>query len=37
MTSRLGEHRFLQMPGSHEVMFTNPRGLADTIVETCID
>jgi pimeloyl-ACP methyl ester carboxylesterase len=37
MTSRLGEHRFLEMPGSHEVMFTNPRGLADTIIEACID
>lgn len=37
MTSRLGQHRFLEMPGSHEVMFTNPRGLADTIVEACLD
>ena len=37
MTSRLGEHRFLKMSGSHEVMFTNPRGLADTIIEACID
>jgi pimeloyl-ACP methyl ester carboxylesterase len=37
MTSRLGEHRFLEMPGDHEVMFTNPRGLADKIVEACID
>ena len=37
MTSRLGQHRFLEMPGSHEVMFTNPRGLADTIIEACID
>lgn len=36
MTSRLGEHRFLEIPGSHEVMFTNPRGLADTIVEACL-
>jgi pimeloyl-ACP methyl ester carboxylesterase len=25
MTNRLGDHRFLEMPGSHEVMFTNPR------------
>ena len=37
MTSRLGQHRFLEMPGSHEVMFTNPQGLADTIIEACID
>jgi pimeloyl-ACP methyl ester carboxylesterase len=37
MTSRLGEHRFIQLPGSHEVMFTNPSGLADAIVEACID
>jgi pimeloyl-ACP methyl ester carboxylesterase len=33
MTSRLGLHRFLQMPGGHEVMFTNPKGLADKLVE----
>jgi pimeloyl-ACP methyl ester carboxylesterase len=33
MTSRLGLHRFLQMPGSHEVMFSNPYGMADTIIE----
>jgi len=37
MTSRLGRHSFFEMPGSHEVLFTNPRGLADTIVEACID
>jgi pimeloyl-ACP methyl ester carboxylesterase len=37
MTSRLGQHRFLEMPGSHEVMFTNPRGLADTIIEAAVD
>ena len=36
MTNRLGQHRFLEMPGSHEVMFTNPYGLADTIIEACI-
>lgn len=36
MTNRLGQHRFLEMPGSHEVMFTNPDGLADTIIEACI-
>jgi hypothetical protein len=37
MTSRLGEHRFLEMSGSHELMFTNPHELADKIVEACID
>jgi pimeloyl-ACP methyl ester carboxylesterase len=33
MTSRLGLFRFLQMPGGHEVIFTNPSGLADKIIE----
>jgi pimeloyl-ACP methyl ester carboxylesterase len=33
MTSRLGEHRFLQVPGSHELLLTNPNGLADKIIE----
>jgi hypothetical protein len=33
MTSRLGMYRFLQMPGGHEVMFTNPDGLAAKIIE----
>jgi pimeloyl-ACP methyl ester carboxylesterase len=33
MTSRLGEHRFLQMPGSHEVMLTNPNAVADRLIE----
>lgn len=33
MSSRLGEARFVEMPGSHEVIFTNPRGLAESIVE----
>lgn len=33
MTSRLGTHRLVHMPGSHEVMFTNPIGLADKIIE----
>jgi pimeloyl-ACP methyl ester carboxylesterase len=37
LTSRLGSHRFLEMPGSHEVMFTNPRGLADQIIEASRD
>jgi hypothetical protein len=33
ITSRLGPHRLLEMPGSHEVLFTNPDGLADKIIE----
>ena len=33
MTSRLGIFRLVQMPGGHELMFSNPRGLADKIVE----
>lgn len=33
MTSRLGLYRFLQMPGGHELLFTNPYGLADKLVE----
>jgi pimeloyl-ACP methyl ester carboxylesterase len=33
MTSRLGMYRFLQMPGGHEVMFTNPDGLAAKIIQ----
>lgn len=37
MTSRLGEHRFLEIPGSHEVMFTNPRGLGDAITVASIN
>jgi pimeloyl-ACP methyl ester carboxylesterase len=31
MSSRLGLYRLVQMPGSHEVMYTNPSGLAETI------
>lgn len=31
-TSRLGEHRFLQVEGSHEVMFTNPEALAAALI-----
>jgi hypothetical protein len=26
-------YRLVQMPGSHEVVFTNPNGLADKIIE----
>ncbi|HTR47664.1 MAG TPA: alpha/beta fold hydrolase [Verrucomicrobiae bacterium] len=33
MSSRLGLHRLVQMPGSHEVMYTNPAGLAEKILE----
>jgi pimeloyl-ACP methyl ester carboxylesterase len=33
MSSRLGLYRLVQMPGSHEVIFTNPTALADKIVE----
>jgi pimeloyl-ACP methyl ester carboxylesterase len=33
MSGRLGLHRFVQMPGSHEVMVTNPRGLAEKLIE----
>jgi pimeloyl-ACP methyl ester carboxylesterase len=32
MSNRLGLFRFLQMPGSHEVMFSNPDGLAEKII-----
>ena len=33
MSSRLGQFRLVQMPGSHEAVFTNPIGLADKFVE----
>jgi pimeloyl-ACP methyl ester carboxylesterase len=33
MSNRLGMYRYLSMPGSHEVMFTNPAGLADKLIE----
>jgi pimeloyl-ACP methyl ester carboxylesterase len=33
MSSRLGEFRLVQMPGSHEAVFTDPIGLADKFVE----
>jgi pimeloyl-ACP methyl ester carboxylesterase len=33
MSSRLGLHRLVQMPGSHEVVFTNPNLLADKLIE----
>ncbi len=33
MSSRLGLFRLVQMPGSHEVIFSNPSGLAEKIIE----
>ncbi|MFQ5695486.1 MAG: alpha/beta fold hydrolase [Terriglobia bacterium] len=33
MSSRLGLFRLVQMPGSHEVLFTNPEGLAEKFIE----
>jgi pimeloyl-ACP methyl ester carboxylesterase len=33
MTRRLGLYRFVQMPGGHELLFSNPNGLADKIIE----
>jgi hypothetical protein len=33
MSSRLGLFRLVQMPGSHEVIFTNPGGLAEKLIE----
>ena len=37
MTSRLGAFQFLQMPGGHELMFSNPNGLADKLIEASRD
>ncbi|MEO8644584.1 alpha/beta hydrolase [Pseudomonas sp.] len=33
MSNRLGHYRLVQMPGGHEVMFSNPAGLAEKIIE----
>ncbi|MGH9746457.1 MAG: alpha/beta fold hydrolase [Candidatus Acidiferrales bacterium] len=33
MSGRLGLYRLVQMPGSHEILYTNPRGLAEKIIE----
>jgi pimeloyl-ACP methyl ester carboxylesterase len=33
MSSRLGLFRLVQMPGGHEVIYTNPKGLAEKIIE----
>jgi pimeloyl-ACP methyl ester carboxylesterase len=32
MSSRLGLYRLVQMPGSHEVLFTNPSGVAEKLI-----
>jgi pimeloyl-ACP methyl ester carboxylesterase len=32
MSHRLGLYRLVQMPGGHEVIFTNPAGLAEKII-----
>ena len=37
MSSRLGEFKLLEMDGSHEVMFTRPEELAETITEASLD
>jgi pimeloyl-ACP methyl ester carboxylesterase len=33
MSSRLGVYRLVQMPGSHEVLFTNPAGVSGKLIE----
>ncbi|MEO8644950.1 alpha/beta hydrolase [Pseudomonas sp.] len=33
MSSRLGHFRLVQMSGSHQVMFSNPAGLAEKLIE----
>ncbi|MBM3225820.1 MAG: salicylate esterase [Candidatus Tectomicrobia bacterium] len=33
MANRLGLYRLVQMPGGHEVIFSNPVGLAEKILE----
>jgi hypothetical protein len=33
MSSRLGLYRLVRMPGCHEVIFSDPNGLADKIIE----
>jgi pimeloyl-ACP methyl ester carboxylesterase len=37
MSSRLGTFRLIEMHDCHEVMFTNPAGLADNIIEAARD
>ncbi len=33
MSRRLGPYRLVQLPGTHEVIFSDPNGLADKIIE----
>ena len=33
LSSRLGTYRLVQMPGGHELMYTNPAGLAEKIID----
>jgi hypothetical protein len=33
MSNRLGLYRLVQMPGSHETLYTNPSLLAEKLVE----
>lgn len=33
MSRRLGLYRLVQLPGTHEVIFSDPNGLADKIIE----
>jgi pimeloyl-ACP methyl ester carboxylesterase len=37
MSNRLGFYRLVSMPGSHEVMFSNPAGLAESLVKAARD
>jgi pimeloyl-ACP methyl ester carboxylesterase len=37
MAGRLGAHRFVEMPGGHELLFSNPVGLAHKIIEAGYD
>ncbi|MCV7167625.1 hypothetical protein [Mycobacterium stomatepiae] len=34
VSSRLARYRLIQMPGNRQVIFTNPIGLAEKIIET---
>jgi pimeloyl-ACP methyl ester carboxylesterase len=36
-TDRLGKHRFLDVGGGHELIFTNPEGLAAKLIEAARD
>ncbi|OBJ54852.1 alpha/beta fold hydrolase [Mycobacterium sp. 1423905.2] len=37
MTGRVGQFRLVQMPGGHELMFSNPHGLADNLIDAAED